>query len=147
MPRMIAEVVQAFKQASGTAKDTYYPSAPDRVAVEKAIEANGGDHIAVREYVRKATADGVAYATKMGTDPPHGVRYGVTSWNRRNERGSDPRQKSEREPESRAQHPAYHERVRPVPTRPMTDEESTKGSAHVADVLKSLLLRPDRSKK
>lgn len=146
MPRMVAEVVQAFHQASapGTMKP---PSVPDKLAVEKAITANGGDHIAIREYVRKATADGVAYAAKIGSDPPRTVRYGIASWNRRNERGSDPRQKQEREPESRPQHPAYHERVRPVPTRPMSDEESKKGVALVGDVLKALKLVPDTSKK
>lgn len=144
MPRMVAEVMQAFHQASKTMKP---PSVPDRLAIEKAIKANGGDHIAIREHVRKATADGVAYAAKMGSEPPRTVRYGLAAWNRRNECGPDPRQKQEREPESRPQHPAYHERVRPVPTRRMTSKESADGVEHVADVIKSLQLRPDRSKK
>ena len=143
MPRMVAEVMQAFHQASGTMKP---PSAPDRLAIEKAIGANGGSHIAIREYVRKATADGVAYAAKVGSDPPRSVRYGLAAWNRRNERSPDPRPEK-REPESRPQHPPSHERVRPVPTRPMTDEESRAGAENVAAVIARLKLRPDRSKK
>ena len=134
MPRKVAEVVEAFQQASGTMKP---PSIPDKLAIEKAVKANGGDHIAIREYVRKATAEGVAYAKKSGSDPPHCVRYGLAAWNRRNEqgRGPDPRPEKQREPESRP----YHERVRPVPIRPpMTDDESRAGVKHVGDVLKAL---------
>ena len=144
MPRKVAEVVEAFQQASKSMKP---PSVPDKLAVEKAIKANGGDYISIREYVRKATAEGVAYAKKSGSDPPHCVRYGLAAWNRRNERGPDPRPEKQREPESRPIHRAYHERVRPVPTRPMTDEEGKSGAAHVRDVLSRIKLRPDRSGK
>ena len=138
MPRMVAEVMQAFHQASGTMKP---PSVSDRLAIEKAIAANSANHIAIREYVRKATADGVAYAAKVGSDPPRSVRYGLAAWNRRNECGPDPRPEKQREPESRP----YHEQVRPVPTRPMTDDESRSGIEGVASVLERIKLRPDRS--
>ena len=146
IPRMVAEVVEAFQQASGSTKPLI-PSIPDKLAVEKAIKANGGDHIPIRECVRKATAEGVAHAKQSGSDPPHCVRYGLHVWKRRNGRGPDPRQQDRREPESRPLRPAYHEPVRPVPTRPMTDEESRSGLGHVADVFAKLKLRPDRSKK
>ena len=143
MPRKVAEVVEAFQQASGSTKP---PSIPDKLAVEKAIKANGGDHIPIRECVRKATAEGVAYAKQSGSDPPRGVRYGLAVWSRRNERGPDPRPAERREPESRPMSPAYHRPVKPVPTRRMTNDESRAGVKHVADVLKALL-RPDRSGK
>ena len=144
MPRMVAEVVEAFQQASGT--NPKPPSVPDKLAVEKAIKANGGDHIPIRECVRKATAEGVAYAKQSRSDPPRSVRYGLAAWKRRNERGPDPREQDRREPESRPLHPAYHERVEPVPTRLMTDEESRRGVSHVRDLIKTVL-RPDRSRK
>ena len=136
MPRMVAEVAEAFQQASGSVKP---PSIPDKLAVEKAIKANGGDHIPIRECVRKATAEGVAYAKQSGSDPPHCVRYGLYVWKRRNERGPDPRQQDRREPESRPLSPAYHERVEPVPTRRMTSKEGAAGIKHVADILKVIL--------
>lgn len=134
MPRKVAEVVEAFQQVSGQIRA---PSVREKVRVEAAITANGGDHVPIREHVRTVTARAIS----EGADPTS-VCYGIAAWeNNQRERESASRPANRREPEERPLRPASHEPFRPASTRELSDDEHEGAVESIGGILKRLTSR------
>ena len=141
MPRKVAEVVEAFQQASGVIRP---PSAREKIRVEKAITQNADAHVPIREFVRqcitKAKAAGAA---------PTSVCYAIAAWeNERLERESASRRPATcRESQDRPIRPGYHATASPLPRRELSDEQSKGAAESIGGILSKLGLPSTGGKK
>lgn len=145
MIRKVAEVVEAFQQATGDAKAKMRPpSVREKMKVEGAIELNKGDHVPIREFVRECTRT----ANASGTAPTS-VCYGIQAWlNAQQRQESESRRPAvRRESQDRPLKPAYHEQAKPSLRREQTDEERKNALGSIRGVLAGLALPSTGGKK
>ena len=145
MTRKVAEVVEAFQQATGDAKAKMRPpSVREKMKVEGAIELNKGDHVPIREFVRECTRT----ANASGTAPTS-VCYGIQAWlNAQQRQESESRRPAvRRESQDRPLKPAYHEQAKPSLRREQTDEERKNALGSIRGVLAGLALPSTGGKK